>query len=508
MNRILHIAFLVLVVFFTIGCAENDPYKGYGDKKVEETLTFPRLANWMNNPAVSADQIQQLGKYDLVVLDMENFDKHPNLKVDLQNINPDIRVLAYFNPNELFPNMGDTRPIQQGLYDRVNRDFPGWFLKDPSGDRLINWSPMEMMNLTSWSPTIEGWQWNTFSITYLYEHFFSRHPEIDGYAVDNVWDDGSWAVEGNIDANNDGKKDDPIALDQAWQAGIAQMLARLRELAPDKIIVGNEPNPFYRNVLNGKAFEEFGTTPARGGWIGDMMNYLYYNNDADSILTFTCDETDKQCVRFSLGTAMLGNGYFAVDGGPSAHDVIYWYDDLFSRSLGKAKGPATPPFEILFHENFEDSNIDELGKAEIVDELKGKALQIFTGSKVQLPLDVQAEGEYRIFFAYRMANADASSKLAVKIAAKENSYTRWTSGMPVSELFSLKSGDGLEISFSGAGSVVIDEVLVFSAADGLWTREFEGGFAAVNPTDNDLQATIAGQQYTVKSKDAIIAYYE
>jgi hypothetical protein len=506
----MNIALMILVVFFTIGCAENDPYAGLDTKKAEETLTYPRVANWMNNPAVTEEQIQKLGKYDLVVLDMENFEKRSNLVGELESINPDIRALIYFNLNELFPKMGSSRPIQQGLYDRVNRDFPGWFLKDPSGDRLINWSPMEMMNLTSWCPTIDGWQWNTFSITYLYEHFFSRHPEIDGYAVDNVWDDGSWAVEGNIDANNDGKKDDPIALDQAWQAGIAQMLTRLRELAPDKIVVGNEPNGLYRNLLSGKAFEEFGTTASRGGWLGDMMNYLFYNNDADSILTFTCDEDDLQCVRFSLGTTLLSNGYFAVDGGPAAHDVIYWYDQLFSRSLGKALGSAALPFETIFHEDFEGFTLlgEVSGEFEpFIDDLKCTAMGIINGS-IEFPLDVQAEGEYRIFFAYRMVNADATSKLTVKIGSKEITYTRWTSSMPVSEPFSLKVGDGLEVSFSGSGSVIVDEIIIFANADGLWTREFTGGYVAVNPTSRDLTVTIAGEQYTVASHDAIIAYYE
>jgi hypothetical protein len=80
--------------------------------------------------------------------------------------------------------------------------------------------------------------------------------------------------------------------------------------------------------------------------------------------------------------------------------------------------------------------------------------------------------------------------------------------MPVSEPFSLKVGDGLEVSFSGAGSVIVDEIIVFTDADGLWTREFAGGYVAVNPTNQSLSVEIAGQTYAIPSKDALFVYYE
>jgi hypothetical protein len=139
----------------------------------------------------------------------------------------------------------------------------------------------------------------------------------------------------------------PAEADWLWATGFKKMLAKTRELTgQDFIIVGNGRVYYgYQSLLNGMMLEDFPSAWENGGtWSGSLTTYLNLANLNQSPPTSIINALDKnqenyQRVRFSLASALLGDGFYSFDSDTYNHGQTWWYDE-YNVNLGTAQSGA------------------------------------------------------------------------------------------------------------------------------------------------------------------------
>jgi len=308
--------------------------------------SYPRLANYYLKWELTASETEELAKWDLLILDMENQENNPEELRRLRQLNPDIIILAYLNSVELNNGVENYRNAYLRYTLKEGLDA-SWWLKDASGQGIENWPDTLMLNLTDGCRTDNNGQ-----------RYYDYLPEFvvdnikasglwDGIFYDNTWGDVSWINGGDIDADNDGLRDSGTVLDQAWARGFQKMLAKTRALAgSDFIIVGNgRVYEGYQKLLNGMMLEDFPSTWENGGtWAGSMKTYfklpsLNLKPQITVVNSFDKNQANYRAFRFGLASTLLGSGYYSYDYDTSAHNQTWWYDE-YDFNLGSARGTA------------------------------------------------------------------------------------------------------------------------------------------------------------------------
>ncbi len=307
---------------------------------------YPRLANYFLKWTISDAEVQELAKWDLLVLDME---VQTNSRAQLEKIrklNPSIIILAYINSVEQVDNPEDYN--QAEMRNFFARGFKSdWWLLDPNGNKISNWPYNSMLNLTNGAAVnISGERYNDYLANFVVREI-KASGLWDGVYYDNTWGDVSWVNQGNIDANNDSLRDDTHNLDVAWSSGFKKVLAKTRELAgPEFIIVGNgnvyDP---YQPLLNGMMLESFPSPWENGGtWTGSMKTYfrlptLNVNPKISLINIYNKNQADYRRFRFGLTSTLLGDGFYSYDYDVTNHGQTWWYDE-YDVTLGSAQSGA------------------------------------------------------------------------------------------------------------------------------------------------------------------------
>ncbi len=317
---------------------------------------YPRLANYYLNWSIPDTEVNNLAKWDVLVLDMEvQHNSLANLK-KIRQLNPKIIILAYITSEEIFTKPEDPSfaKLRNQLQGEIN---PSWWLKDKSGNFTSFWPQTRVLNITDGaglSPA--GQRWNDLLPQFINDQVMSTGLW-DGVFYDNVWPNISWFNSGNLDSNNDGKADSAAVLDQAWAAGNIKMLAKTQALLGNKylIVANSRHDPSYQPYLNGIMLESFPAPwEADGTWAGSMKTYADSKNflnpyvgiiNSNTNNTWGIDDYHK--MRFSLGSALLGDGSFSFDYGVNNHGQTWWYDE-YSTDLGTA---VSAPINILDKNN-------------------------------------------------------------------------------------------------------------------------------------------------------------
>jgi len=309
---------------------------------------FPKLANYYTGWDLSQDKIDQLAKWDFIILSPQALERQPQIITQLRQKNPRIKILVYILIQEINvnPQIVNASPYYQKIYYTVNKN--NWWLKTQS-DQNVNWWPNTwLINATSVAPTTNnGLNWGNYLPQLIYDQFL-KTGEWDGVFYDNAWYNISWLNQ-PLDTNDDGIADSQIFMDDKWREGINQILNKTRSLAPDKLILTNNNTNYYNDKLNGRMQENF-PNEIEGGWIGSVKNYL----SADfgySPQYFIINATTKnsgtnknyQEFRYGLTSALLGNGYYSFDFGDQGHENTWWYDE-YNISLGN---PVAEPKNLL-----------------------------------------------------------------------------------------------------------------------------------------------------------------
>ncbi len=308
--------------------------------------SYPRLANYFLKWEIKDDEVRELAKWNLLILDMETQINSEKQLLEIKKINPNIILLAYINSIELMDNVGIYRnavlrnQLASGLSD-------SWWLRDQNGNKISNWPGSSMLNLTDKGKTdAAGKRFNDYLPNFVINEIKSSGLW-DGIFYDNTWGDVAWINSGNIDANDDRQKDEITELNSAWANGFEKVLATTRKLAGnDFIIVGNgRVYEGYQKLLNGMMLEDFPSSWENGGtWTGSMKTYLHLPSvnitpNVSIINSFNKSQTDYRYFRYGLASALLGNGFYSFDYDTTDHSQAWWYDE-YDVNLGPAVSGA------------------------------------------------------------------------------------------------------------------------------------------------------------------------
>ena len=273
-----------------------------------------------------------------------------------------IRTLRALNPAVLILNSINTVE-NSGLSE-------DYYLHDIHGKRIEVWPGSYRLNLTK--PYVAEYQAN-----FAYRKLVESGMLLDGCFFDNFFTTQSWLkadIYGNvvqIDANEDGKEDDPAWLDAAWHDGVYHELNTWRSLMPNALASGHLPRPpqtEFSTIFNGDSIGFLSPETADGTvafgtfwsayqpwWsIGRapviemvesappfQIGYGYGYNPQTNIPASTLEfaRTYFPYVRFGLAFTLMNDGYFAHEFGDTWHGNNWWYDEL-DFDLGYPLAPA------------------------------------------------------------------------------------------------------------------------------------------------------------------------
>ncbi|MCC6638927.1 FG-GAP repeat protein [Candidatus Falkowbacteria bacterium] len=307
---------------------------------LELPKSFPKLANYYLDWDLTKEKIQKLSEWDVVIISNAAYSRYPTAVTELKSLNPKIVVLVYVVSNEATTF---STPIENGnLFKDIKEkvDSNDLWLYSAQKNKISTWPGAQWVNISSTSKTFNGQQYSQWLANEVTTRYLSNNV-FDGVFYDNVFDNINWA-SGQIDIDNNGTNDDANFVNQKWQEGVLKLIQTTRALAPQKIIVANTNTNFYNDKLNGRLHEHF-PRPQEGGWVGSLQGYLNNNivNDPKLyIINANNNNVDNatgnlQGMRFTLGTTLLGDGYYSFTVGDQSHRSLWWYDE-YNVFLGKA----------------------------------------------------------------------------------------------------------------------------------------------------------------------------
>jgi len=316
--------------------------------------SYPRLANYFLKWELNETEARELSKWDVVILDMENQENNPELIRLMRKLNPNIKILAYITSQEIIDNANDYRGawLRKELSSQI---IDEWYLKDEQGNKVVNWPNTSMFNISDKvGANLQGYKLNE-----LLPHFVHDKLQAsglwDGVFYDNIWGDIAWVNGGNLDFDNDGKRESSLLANSLWAAGTAKMLNLTRTLCGQNfIILGNGRIYWpYQSILNGNMLEAFPSSWENGGtWAGSMESYkklpsFNIKPSIPIINVYEKDQANYRLFRYGLTSALLGDGYFSFDYDVTNHGQTWWYDE-YGINLGTSQ---SEPYNLLDSEN-------------------------------------------------------------------------------------------------------------------------------------------------------------
>ncbi len=249
-------------------------------------------------PSIPANMGSKLASDDLLIVDYENL---VNNRLELEMIkigNPNIKLLIYSNPMEIWNKDIANRPLANSLRAKLPAAYK---LKRSDGKPVIFWKNMEMMNMSVNCPRVNGKNYNEFYAEWLLINALAD-PLVDGYFEDNGTPTIAW-VDPLIDSDNDGKPDNPSALNNAWQNGQTQFLSLIRKAKGDKfIIVTNKGEKHFFFINDGVMFEKFPNdylgSKRAGGWYQCIANAKHAG-------PYTIFQVDSKNLEFGIASSLL-----------------------------------------------------------------------------------------------------------------------------------------------------------------------------------------------------------
>lgn len=306
------------------------------------THQTPKLLNLWFGWFLTPENIQELKKWDLVVLDMDMQVRNPDGIRELRRLNPKIKIIAYV----------DSSNIAAGRYVS-DSNFPGyklahqlpeeWFLHRGK-ERVGYWPGAWTMNVTQEGPKDRnGKRWNDFLPEFIYQEMW-KTGLWDGIFLDNALIGPTWFVGGGLDMTGDGVAEADAKVNEAWKQGWIQMAKNLRaRIGSSAIIMGNGAHE-YAPYTNGILFEDV----PNYGWVEAMKAYTYavannqkpvtsaINSNANNVN----NSADYRAMRLGFGTSLLDDGYYSFDYGNQDHGQTWWYDE-YNATLGNPIGSAS-----------------------------------------------------------------------------------------------------------------------------------------------------------------------
>ncbi len=301
----------------------------------------PRLLNLWFTWQLPDETLVELAKWDVVVLDMDQQARFPDRIRRLRQLNPNIKVLAYVDSC----NIATARFVEESWFPgyKLAHAIPESFYMHRGSSRVSIWPGAWMLNVTSNGPTdAQGRRWSDMLPEFIQQEVWSTGLW-DGIFLDNALDNATYFAGKGLDITGDGQGENDAAVDAAWKIGWQQLAQNLRSrLGPNALIMGNG-SVQHAGVVNGILLENF----PRYGWAaGFRDSETSLSKNARPRLTALNSNPNNanapqswQLMRYTLTSALLGDGYYSFDYGDRDHGQAWWYDE-YDAILGRPTGPA------------------------------------------------------------------------------------------------------------------------------------------------------------------------
>jgi hypothetical protein len=324
---------MILIVF--IMSLLSPTYNNGETKQNKEESYFKAIktARYWTSPIIRPENIKNLAQSDLLIVDVENMFNNYNYLVQIKKLNPNLKLICYTNPMEIWMIKYNNRPWQNSVIDEITNHRSEWILrKGEKYDRSLVrfWPNMIMLNFSTACPR-EKWQRYYSWMARKLNHEVLSDTIWDGYFMDNCTSNISWVSPGKIDINNNREADNDQRIDKSWEIGVKRFLRRIRRSnGQDFIIIGNKGDHYFLDIVDGKKFENFPNP-----WLGDTWadGFKQSIDNAKKTGKYTIFSINSNEVEFGLASALLlDNVYLAIG---QDNDQIY---HEFMVDLGKPLG--------------------------------------------------------------------------------------------------------------------------------------------------------------------------
>ncbi len=303
---------------------------------------FVRIANNYMKAGITlpSSDWNALAAYDVLVLPVEAQIFNPDFFASARRENPNILILAYV-PTKSYAKIWSENPLDT-LHPKLKaRTSDALRLRSSGGQILSVWPGTETYNVsTAWTDALIAFVKNDVMAS----------GKWDGLFFDETSATISWLNGGDVDVDNDGRRDDPASADRLWKDGMIRLLKGARDgIGADSIIITNgDSDRDLQPYVNGRMFETFPTPwEYDGTWATVMNNYLGLQKQVGYPPLFiinsntgnTGNRNDFKKMRFGLASALLGDGYFEFDHGDADHGQLWMYDE-YGAYLGKPLAEA------------------------------------------------------------------------------------------------------------------------------------------------------------------------
>ena len=334
---------------------------------------FPKIANISIGAAANYGDAASHARYDLNLIGMWRgwgggvFGMRQVLQA-IKALNPDIKLGKYTQVIELNSNPGNTATAD--IYAKISSEKgPGgtgdWWARDAAGNILSQYPGTYAVNFTRFTtPDRNGLRYPEWLARRDNDNFFAPIPEFDIWYIDNV----NYRPRIDPDWDGDGVNDsrDEPWVRQAYREGIAAYARAAKELQPNVVLIANVDgpgqldavtgdllDPEYRGLFGGAVMEgALGKNYSRetwGSWEQTMAGYrrLMANTVEPHWVIFAggADPTDYKMVRYIIASALMDNGYVAINPPTDGYSSRLWFDeyDLAGKAHSKWLGRALDP---------------------------------------------------------------------------------------------------------------------------------------------------------------------
>jgi len=334
---------------------------------------FPRIANMYLQGSIDDANIPSLARWDVLILDS-------GVRQDqlqrLRTLNPSIKIFLYVCG---YCMQSPPPPAHEWLlenYAYVNANDLWW----RNWNRTIasDWPGAQLVNVTDLGAAGPQGTWRTY-IAARVERLMRDLPEADGVFYDNFWKSIGWQQGGTIQVDSDcnpthtpagcnGQQDSPAALDTLWNHAM-RSLAQDTRTRFDAVVASRGGRPLgivtnsssdYFPYLNGTLHEYFPSgaanpdpgNPYGYNWNHEMLSlpggYLVApfrtNPYRVSVLNADWEGTwsaptrspeFERHKRFTLVSALLGDGYYSLDAAETGHGSLWWEPEYDHAGRGR-----------------------------------------------------------------------------------------------------------------------------------------------------------------------------
>jgi len=550
-----------------------------------ETLPFPRLGKYQLGSYAGYYAEAPVGSpYTLqyIASTMAFFDVQFGVPVSTQTELPEeVRTARQLNPNAVIvpyriAEEQDTNPPDFGTIKNSNvtldyqffQSVPAeWYIRDTKGNVIAeqDFPSLALMNVSSYCPVVNGDTYISSVVKWLNTKVLPS-GEWDGLYLDNLYGDINTHIPNyqnpaliDVDLEGNGTRSTPAEVSEMARSGATSILQQLRQTNGDQqVILGNGGNQGPQGLdpyVNGYLFEcvnylwnspgtanfspaawravfdayrQFQAStrrPRTNALEGCGPNYFFGSTTGQYPLPTIGDIVSH---RFTMGTALLGNGFYSFDlhGGTSRP---LWYDEYSVNSTGKAVQDVTQkgylgqaltsatelagPSTLVLQDGFEGTTLSSSwtpgagpgtsvaisqdpgqvisGSGSLVlnnpDHTQEGGVSVSTNPKV---VQFTAGNSYLLTFDWRIldtvdttlgaaVSTNPSQPLDVYSAPGRVTGDHGTAHVP----FTIPSSGQWSVSIYvvNGGEVAIDNVTITQGNVGPWRRDFENGFVLVNP---------------------------